>query len=159
VNNKIIINLVAILSAVLFFATSDAGSERYSKKGYIQNDNGDKCWYKQTTDTANTYFYETLEGTVGNIIFDDPQCMSDKGLGMDVNKMMINNTISRWYSLSNAKFQTRVSEMYNGSPMQKKGKCIQSKTYFSTGITVDYIIKNKSIIQVIHGVSIQGCQN
>ena len=85
--------------------------------------------------------------------------MSDKGLGLDVNKMMINNIISRWYSHRDAKFQTRVSEMFNGSLMQKKGKCIQSKTYPLIGITVDYLIENNSITGVIHGSSIQGCKN
>ncbi len=85
--------------------------------------------------------------------------MSDNGLGLDVNKMMINNIISKWYSHSDADFQTRVSEMFNGSPLQKKGKCIQSKKYPIIGITVDYLIKGNSITGVIHGSSVQGCTN
>ncbi len=74
-------------------------------------------------------------------------CMSDSGVGLFVNKMMINNTISKWYSHSVAAFQTRESEMFNGSELQKKGKCIQSKKYPLIGITVDYYIK-KIVLQV-----------
>ena len=84
--------------------------------------------------------------------------MSDNGLSLDINKMMINNIISYWYSHSDAKFQTHVSEMFNGSLMQKKGKCIQSKTYPLIGVMVDYFIENNSITGVIHGSSIQGCK-
>ena len=47
-------------------------------------------------------------------------------------------------------FQTGVSELFSGSLMQKKGKCIQSKTYPVVGITVDYVIDQKRIIGVIH---------
>jgi hypothetical protein len=150
---------MAILLTLLFCGISLAGSERFLKKGNIQNDNGDKCWYKQKTDKESTYFHGDMKGTVGIIIFDDPQCMADRGLGLDINRMMINNIISRWYSHSDANFQTRVSEMYNSSLMQKKGRCIQSKTYPAIGITVDYIIKGESIIQVIHGSSVMGCKN
>lgn len=156
---KVIALVVALLTTALSIGTAHAGPERYLKKGYIQNDNGEKCWYTQKTNKNSTYFHGSLKGTVGIITFDDSQCMSDKGLGLDVNKMMINNIISRWYSHRDAKFQTRVSEMFNGSLMQKKGKCIQSKTYPLIGITVDYLIENNSITGVIHGSSIQGCKN
>ena len=137
---------------------SIAGSESYLKRGYIQNDKGEKCWYTQKTDPNNTYFHGK-KNTVGIITFDNPKCMSDSGLGLDINKMMINNVISRWYSHSDANFQTRVSEMFNSSPLQKKGKCIQSKKYPIIGITVDYFTSNNSIKGVIHGMAVSGCKN
>jgi hypothetical protein len=137
---------------------SDAGSESYLKRGYIQNDKGYKCWYTQKTDPNNTYFHGR-KNTVGIITFENPKCMSDSGLGLDINKMMINNVISRWYSHPDANFQTRVSEMFNSSPLQKKGKCIQSKKYPIIGITVDYFISNNSIKGAIHGMAISGCTN
>ena len=124
-----------------------------------QNDKGEKCWYTQIVIEDNAYFHGSLKGTNGKITFDNPNCMSDSGTGLDVNKMMINNLISRWYSHSDADFQTRISEMYNGSPMQTKGKCIQSKRYPIIGITVDYFIEGNGITGVIHGSSIQGCTN
>ncbi len=129
------------------------------KKGYMQNDQGEKCWYTQVVKEDYTYFHGSLKEIDGIITFDNPTCMSDSGIGLDTNKMMINNIISRWYSHSDANFQTRVSEMYNGSLMQKKGECIQSKTYSGIGITVDYFVKNNSITGVIHGSSVQGCTN
>ena len=135
------------------------GEESYLKRGYIQNDRGDKCWYEQRTDTESKYFYAELIGTVGRITFTDPQCMSDRGLGLDTNIMMINNIISRWYSHADAKFATRVSEMYKSSMLQRKGRCIQSRTYPAIGITVDYIIGKKSITGVVHGSALQGCTN
>ena len=149
-----------VLFAVALLAVSGAacaGPTGALKKGYIQNDSGKKCWYTQVVKENNTYFHGSVKETDGIITFDDPACMSDSGLGLDINKMMINNVISRWYSHSDANFQTRVSEMHKGSLMQKKGKCIQSKTYPIIGITVDYFVKNDSITGVIHGSSIQGC--
>ncbi|MBN1363295.1 MAG: hypothetical protein JW976_00670 [Syntrophaceae bacterium] len=156
---KVIALVVALLTTALSIGIALAGPERYLKNGYIQNDKGEKCWYTQVVKENNTYFHGSLKGTNGIITFDNPMCMSDSGLGLDVNKMMINNIISRWYSHSDADFQTRVSEMYNGSMLQKKGKCIQSKKYPLVGITVDYFIKGNSITGVIHGSSVQGCTN
>jgi hypothetical protein len=127
--------------------------------GFIQNDKGEKCWYTQVVKENSTYFHGTLKGTNGIITFDNATCMSDSGLGLDMNKMMINNIISRWYSHRDADFKARVSEMFNGSALQKKGKCIQSKKYPIIGITIDYFIKGNSIAGVIHGSSVQGCAN
>lgn len=136
-----------------------AGPTGAQKKGYIQNDQGEKCWYTQVVKENNTYFHGSLKGTNGIITLDNSTCMADNGIGLDVNKMMINNIISKWYSHRDANYQTRVSEMHKGSLMQKKGKCIQSKKYPIMGITVDYFVENKSITGVIHGSSVQGCTN
>ena len=136
-----------------------AGPVGALKKGHIRNDKGEKCWYVQVIKENNTYFHGSLKGANGILTFDNSTCMSDSGLGLDTNKLMINNIISRWYSHGDAEFQNRVSEMYSGSLMQKKGKCIQSKKYPIIGITVDYLIEGKSIASVIHGSSVQGCNN
>jgi len=136
-----------------------AGPTGALKKGFIKNDKGDKCWYKQIVKEKNTHFHGSFKGTNGILTFDKANCMSDSGVGLDTNKMMINNIVSRWYSHSDAKFQTRVDELFKGSALQKKGQCIQSKTYPNIGITIDYIIENKSIAKVIHGTSIQSCKN
>ena len=151
-----------LIAGLMLIAGSNAalaGPTGAQKKGYIQNDKGEKCWYTQIVKENNTYFHGSLKGANGIITFDNPTCMSDSGVGLDVNKMMINNIISRWYSHRDANFQTRTSEMYKGSALQKKGKCIQSKKYPIIGITVDYFIKGNSITGVIHGSSVQGCTN
>lgn len=150
--------ICAFLSTIVS-ATVSAGPTGAIKKGYIKNDQGEKCWYTQEIKENYTYFHGPLKETNGIITFDNPACMSDSGAGLDVNKMMINNVISKWYSRSDAKFKTRVSEMYNGSLLQEKGKCIQSETYPAIGITVDYLINDNSIAGVIHGSSVQGCTN
>ena len=93
----------------------------------------------------------------GVITFDGPACMSEADVGLDVNKMMINNVIARWYSHRDAAFLTRGSELFPSSMMQKRGACIQSKKYPAIGITVDYEIKDNSIIRVRHGSSVQEC--
>lgn len=144
------------IALILITKTSFAADE-FQKKGFIQNDRGEKCWYSQVTDQESTYFHESLKGTMGTITFDDPQCMSEADVGLDVNKMMINNAISRWYSHSDAAFQTRVSELFPSSMFQKTGLCVQSKTYPTIGITVGYEVKGNSIVRVRHGSSIQGC--
>jgi hypothetical protein len=158
---KLKITKTVVLSVlfVLFGGSVYAGPTNPLLKGYIQNDEGEKCWYTQIVKKGNTYFHGSLEGDNGIITFDDPNCMSDNGIGLDVNKMMINNIVSKWYSHSDASFQTRVSDMYESSLLQKKGKCIQSKTYPAIGITIDYIIEGNSISSVIHGSSVQGCTN
>jgi hypothetical protein len=91
--------------------------------------------------------------------FDDPSCMSDSSLGLDVNKIMINNMITRKYSHSDVKFMTRVGDMRSGSTLQVKGQCIQSETYPMIGVTVDYLIEKSSIKQVVHGSSAGGCKD
>ena len=55
---KVIALVVALLTTALSIGTAHAGPERYLKKGYIQNDNGEKCWYTQKTNKNSTYFTE-----------------------------------------------------------------------------------------------------
>lgn len=148
-------NLIGL--AVCFASTSAFSSDIFLPKGDIQNDRGEKCWYTQTTQSDSTYFHGTLKGRMGTITFDNARCMSDADVGLDVNKMMINNVISQWYSHSNAAFKTRVNEFFSGSMMQKKGVCIQSSKYPAMGVTVDYEIKDSSIVRVRHGSAVQGC--
>lgn len=136
-----------------------AGPSGTPKRGYIQNDKGEKCYYMQVVLEDNNYFHGSMKETDGIITFDNPNCMADRGLGLDVNKMLINNIISRWYSHRDANFLTHPSEMFKGSLLQKKGKCIQSKKYPNIGIAIDYFIKNNSITGVIHGSTILGCKN
>ena len=143
-------------------STLNAGSDRYLQKGFISNNSGEKCWYVQRTDRDNKYFYG-IKHTVGIIKFDNPKCMSAIDLGktgIAINKMMINNIISKWYSHRDANFMTKESALFNGSMMQKKGKCIYSRKYPDVvGIAVDYFIKNDSIYSLAHGASLMGCKN
>lgn len=136
-----------------------AAPQKSLKRGFIKNDQGEKCWYGQEYKEQVVYFTEKHTQNIGVMTFDDPDCMSDKGLGLDANKMVINNVISRWYSHSDANFKTHPSELYSGSRLQIKGQCMQSETYSIIGILLDYKIENDSITQVVHGSSVGACMN
>lgn len=140
-------------------ASTSTASADFLRKGYISNDEGKKCWYKQTAKNSDKYFHKSLTSNTHTLQFDDSKCMADSGLGLGINKMMINNIITRSYSHDDAAFQTRSEELFKGSLLQTKGQCIQSKTYEIIGVTVDYIINNKSITKVIHGASAGSCSN
>lgn len=151
---------IFMATGMIFLFASSApiyASNNFQPKGHIQNDRGQKCTYTQTTNHESTYFHGTLTGRAGTIDFDDPMCMSESDFGLRINKMLINNIISRWYSHSDAAFKTKAKELYPSSPLQKKGQCIQSGKYPVIGITVDYEIHNSSIVRVRHGSSVQGC--
>lgn len=156
--SKLISLLLAGLAGLLF-TNAAMGAGNLPGKGYVQNDQGEKCWYTQTVDPKSTYFHGAITATVGTIRFDDALCMSDSGVGLEINMKMINTVISRWYSHSDAKFMTRVSELFKGSLFQKRGQCMQSQTYPIMGVVVDYLIKGDSIVGVLHGPSVQGCKN
>lgn len=158
--NSLSMIIIACALTTGFSTVATAGAEKYLKRGYISNVSGEKCWYAQRTDKNNMYFFGKKH-TVGIMTFDDPKCMTagDLGdLGMGINKTMINNIISRWYSHRDAGFMTKESELFNGSLWQKKGKCMYSRKYPKfVGIVVDYFIENDSIRSLIHGHGVMGC--
>jgi len=127
-------------------------------KGYIQNDRGGKCWYTQTTEQRVQYF-QTSPNKTATLVFDDPLCMKQSEVGQQANMMMINNTITHPYSHPDAKFQTRVSELFKTSLFQVRGQCIQSATYPSIGVLVEYHQANASIHTVKHAPSVGRCSN
>ncbi len=146
------------LAALAIWASLD--SEAQQAEGYINNDNGDECRYTQVVEEQVKYFHETLVGNVYKLTFDNPDCMSDSGVGLEVNQMMINNIIINGYSQPDASFQTRVSELYPRTvfALLTRGKCIQSAKYPAVGVTVDYIVENNSIVAVAHGMAAGGCK-
>ena len=145
---------VAIAAMAFMMAMPHAAlANDFQPRGNIQNDQGQRCTYTQTTDHDSLYFHG-LPGRMGILAFDDPRCMS----ASDINKMRVNNVITRWYSHPDAAFKTRVQDLYPTSMMQKRGLCIQSTKYPGIGVTVDYEIQGNSIVRVRHGGSVQGCQ-
>ncbi|WP_404366769.1 hypothetical protein [Marinobacter sp.] len=135
-----------------------AGSSLFQPKGFIQNDQGEQCWYHQKVVEGSHYFHDGVTANIGVLTFDDQSCMQASEFGQTVNKMMINNVISRWYSRGDANFKNRESELFPTSLLQKRGQCIQSKKYPATGIVVDYEESQESIVRVRHGMSAQGCK-
>ena len=150
--------LVLLALATLLFTPA---SQSQQPRGSIQNSAGDECWFTQTQTKDDTYFYDNgLTGNTYTLVFNDPNCMADRdgGIGLIVNKKQINYRISKDYSHSDADYQTRVREMYPSSLFQVRGQCIQSKTYPGNGVMVDYVVEDQSIVEVIHAMAIQGCE-
>ena len=154
---RLFIFLCLIATFIPFYAY--AGPQKALKKGFVWNDAGKKCWFTQEFQDGVIHFTEKHTQDIGIITFDDPNCMSDSGLGLDANKMMVNNLIAKWYSHDDADFQTHPSDMYASSKMQIKGQCIQSKTYSMAAIAIEYEINSDSITRVWHGDAVGGCSN
>lgn len=148
----------SIILALVLGSPAFAGSSLFQQRGFIQNGQGEECWYHQEVVERSHYFHDGVTANIGVLNFDDQSCMQASEFGQTVNKMMINNVISRWYSRGDANFQTRESELFPTSLLQKRGQCIQSKKYPATGIVVDYEERQESIVRVRHGMSAQGCK-
>lgn len=145
---------IGVLLAV--FAThATAGPQ---PKGYIGNHAGAQCWYTQGVSSEAQYFHK-IPGKSYELKFDNPQCMKSSGFDMDGNKMMISNVIARYYSHSDAKFRTRPSEVMRTSVLQVRGACLQSATYPSAGIAIEFQMAGSSIQGVRHAGTAGGCTN
>lgn len=125
-------------------------------KGHIFNMDGEKCTFVQTT--AEESYLHSLKANTGNLVFDDPQCMSAEGLASDVNQMMIANFIVRPYAQPDAAFQTRAGEFRKGSALQVRGVCIQSATYPTMAVVAEFQVNGGYIAGVKHAIAIQGCR-
>jgi len=127
-------------------------------RGYISNESGKNCAYIQITTQGVKYFH-SIPGNYSRLTFDDPACMKDTGLGLDINKMMINNILARWYSHPNAAFATLPSQLRRTSVLQVRGQCMQSATYPIIGVAIEYHIMGNSITSVSHAATAGGCVN
>lgn len=143
-------------ASLLASGASVAGPEKFESRGFISNDAGEKCWYRQEIIPDAIYFHgDSIATTIGEIVFDDPQCMSDSGEGLDATKTMINEVISAWYSHPDADFDTK--NLRKAGLHQEVGRCIQSRSYTAIAITIDYVVSNQSITKVVHGPALEGC--
>lgn len=148
--------LLIFVAGIVTFCSSAMADPQ--PKGFIQNDQGGQCWYTQVTTRGAIYFH-SIPGTTSTLTFDDPMCMKEGALGQDVNKMLINIIIARNYSHSNANYKTRPGEMYKTSVLQMRGQCIQSATYPSIGVLVEYHQNKSAIYMVKHSASAGRCSN
>jgi len=134
----------------------------FQPRGQIQKNEGDQCWYTQIEKESDFFIDQLDETKIRVLTFDDPQCMHKGNLGqsgLNINKRMINNIITKRYSHADANFKTHVNDLYPTSMMQRQGLCIQSEKYPSIGVMVYYKVENNSITHVFHSHSIQGCEN
>lgn len=153
---KILSVLVLAAASLLVSEVSIAGPEKFLKKGFINNDAGDKCWYQQKVISDALHFHgDAISTTVGEIVFDDPQCMRDSGEGLAGNKTLINEVLATWYSHPDADFDTK--NLHKSSLYQEVGVCMQSRSFAAIGIAIDYVVSNQSIVSVFHGPTLEGC--
>ena len=153
--------LSGLVIAFIIFASqiAHAGPQKALKKGFILNDAGEKCWYTQEFKDQVVYFTKKHTQDIGVIKFENTKCMTRSEFGFDINKANINKIISKWYSHEDANFLTSSEELLPSSMLQIKGQCMQSRTYSSRGVLIDYIIEENSIKEVVHGSSAGACQN
>lgn len=153
--------LVSLIFGGLLIQQADAQQEGtygpIQRKGYITNANGDKCWFKQNI-KKERYFHKIIHAGTRTLIFNNPKCMSAEGIEYSPNIMMINNFIARPYAQPDAAFQTQVDDLRESSMFQIRGKCIQSATYPTIGVVVEYIIEGKFITSVKHAMTVNGCK-
>ena len=117
------------------------------KKGYINNEDGEKHWYSQTMEKMK--YFHSMDANTHILVFDKPM------VDTDINKMMINNIVKRWYGVSDCKFK---KETGTKSIFQKKGFCFQSENYKRIVIVIDYIVDGDFIIKVYHAQGIAPCK-
>jgi len=151
--NRLICAFIALLAAI--------GAPALAKpqpKGYIQNHNGAQCWYTQDP-SADVQYFHKIPSPSYQLTFVDAKCMSGTGLAGEVNKMLTNNAITKAYSHSDARFMTKVGELLRTSALQVRGQCIQSATYPSAGVAVEYQMAGSNIVSVRHAMTVGGCSN
>ena len=161
-----LVSLIASLVAWWFPATVLAQppkqlSTGHLERGYIQNWEGERCWYSQVEEPRSNYFHDRIQATVRTLTFDEPSCMSGGELeeaGIDLNKGSINGAISRPYAQPGAAFATRPEDLFATSLHQVRGRCIQSETFAAVSVAVDYDIEDGSIVRAHHAQAI-GCRN
>ena len=122
---------------------------------------GEKCQYTQraTDDASVSYFFQNITGSDTLMVFDDPTCMHDdlEGWGLGYSQTTINNIITQWYVPGSA-FLTRPEELYSSSILQIRGLCIQSSTYPTQAVLVEYFVDARhNLGAVAHQYAIQGC--
>jgi hypothetical protein len=101
---------------------------------YIFNEDSVKCEYSIQITEKDRYFSSMLPASIRNLSFLSPTCMKDN----PVNRMLINNRITREGAVSDAKFATRIEEMFGKKGMLEKGYCIQSTNYPILAVAVDF---------------------
>ena len=145
--------------------TPDPDGSTFSRTGSVHNGVGQECTYTQTYEETNPHFMRasmqhTTRQDVRTIQFDNPECMKN----ISVNKiphLMINNTVSDWiirtYVKKDAAFDTR--NLHHPGEDQARGFCIQSKSYPSKGIAIEYLYTSDgdSITGVIYMLALGGC--
>lgn len=125
--------------------------QKGNKRGFVRNYFGKDCWYTQQA-TNTVYFHEFLKSRITLMVFDDPKCMiATDGYELSSNQKMINNLISRWYTISPGHFKTDPVELgrQQGMLKQSRGYCMQS-TKHPQSIWIDYFGEGYNISHVAH---------
>ena len=141
---------------------SPAGVRQGNAKGSVSNDAGELCSFSQaaTDDGSVSYFYNKLTGSDTLLVFDDATCMNPLAPQlMAFNQRMVNQVIARWYSKPDAKFMVHPHQLTRKGQLQAKGWCMQSETYPTQGILIDYFGDNQSLMMVAHNYALGGCEN
>ncbi|PIE06931.1 MAG: hypothetical protein CSA74_09805 [Rhodobacterales bacterium] len=143
--------------AALTMIIATGANADHPAKGFIYNENGDKCWYHQSS-APDTYLH-SIKANTRTLTFDDPECMVGTGLEFEINAKMIGNIITKPYSHDDARWQTNFEDLRDTSAMQVRGKCIQSATYPNVGVVVEFQVKDGFIRSVKHAPAAGECND
>ncbi|MDE0527543.1 MAG: hypothetical protein OXH85_02460 [Truepera sp.] len=130
--------------------------------GFIRNGINERCWFTQIYEETNPHFMppslqHTTHHDLRTIIFDDPECMA--GAYDTLNKMMINNAITRWlrgnYFVRDIEFDTQ--DILPPAEDQARGNCLQSTNYPSKGIYIEYRMDAGNITSVFYMEALDSC--
>ncbi len=124
-------------------------------KGFILNSTGQKCWFTQQVEQVA--HFQTIPAPTSTLVFADPRCMSATGLDAEINVRMINLAISRWYSHPDAEFAVQLGELRKSSPIQVRGKCMQSRRYPTIGVALEYFQQNGYLVGAKHAPAAGAC--
>ena len=120
--------------------------------GNVLNVSGARCEYVQAAKdmATDSYFYEGLTGAATYMAFAVEGCMAYANeFELGVNQFLINQLVKTWYSFPDAAFQTELQDITELAPPDR-GWCIQSDTYESVAIVVEYFVEDQSIVAVLH---------
>ena len=154
---KTLIDLEPILDHVI-----ESAEPRGGRKGYIISEVGEQCWFVQgMLEEAYGYFFDSGTGfDTALMLFDKSDCMTaETAVGMEWNQRMVNTAISRWYSLPDAAFGVKPSELSDSAFLMARGWCMQSVTYPTKSVLIDYFVnESRNLVAVVHTAGVGGCE-
>ena len=141
----------------------------FDERGSIQNALGQACSFRQAYEETNPRFMRsnmkhTTDHAVWTMRFDSVDCMTDRMVGLATGAApIIHRHAIAQYVAGNmqgafsdaAEFDT--NNLHHHGAMEACGMCIQSTTYPSNGISIEFIRHGDSITHVVYSMARQGC--
>ena len=135
---RLLILAISVVLSVLSFAEPVANpTMKLPAKGFIQDTDGAKHWYKTSVAREDYFIGDDVTGETYRMKFEaDDYLPNDDG-----SKMVLANIITRFFTGSfvhaDGKFETRFSDWKKAAGLQKKGYFLPSTNYPQIRIWID----------------------